>query len=159
MSTTTRYSMRPNAKGRRGHQSADDPDGQMGGSCGTTTSACSTGKDDSGSAIPYTPKAAPNTLDPAHDSERQRTEEDQRRSHGGITAVSKTTHHHRHHRTDMGVSTARHLTETSEEVQAGRQREEARRCAEAVRIRREQIVRGFEEDIRGLARAHRGASA
>ena len=50
----------------------------------------------------------------------------------------------------MGVSTARHLTETSEEVQAGRQREEARRCAEAVRIRREQIVRGFEEDIRGL---------
>ena len=55
-----------------------------------------------------------------------------------------------HHRTDMGGSTTRHPTETWVEIQAGRRREEARRCAEAARIRREQIVRGFEEDIHGL---------
>lgn len=63
---------------------------------------------------------------------------------------------------DVGLSTYRRLgggsggggcvprRETHEEIQAGRQREEARRCAEAIRIRREQVVRGFEEEIRAL---------
>jgi hypothetical protein len=40
--------------------------------------------------------------------------------------------------------------ETWEEIQAGRKREEARRYAEAVRIQREQVVRGFEEEKRAL---------
>ena len=51
---------------------------------------------------------------------------------------------------DRGRSTSGKLTESWEDIQAGRKREEARRCAEAVRIRREQIVRGFEQEIRGL---------
>jgi hypothetical protein len=50
----------------------------------------------------------------------------------------------------MGGSTTRQLTESWEEIQAGRKREEARRCTEAMRIRREQIVRGFEQEICGL---------
>jgi hypothetical protein len=66
------------------------------------------------------------------------------------SAVSNTIHHYHQHRTGMGGSTTRQLTESWEDIQAGRQREEARRCAEAVRIRREQIVCGFEQEIRGL---------
>jgi hypothetical protein len=40
--------------------------------------------------------------------------------------------------------------ETSEEIQAARKRVEARQIAEASRIRREQIVRGHEEDLHAL---------
>jgi hypothetical protein len=164
--TTHAYSLRPNAKGRRGRQSTGDPDGQVEGSSASTStsiSACSTGEghdltDEPGAADPgpvtlRMPKAAHNTPVPTQDSERQqRTEEDQRQSHGPMStsAVSNTIHHYHQHRTGMGGSTTRQLTESWEEIQAGRQREEARRCAEAVRIRREQIVRGFEQEIRGL---------
>ena len=137
--TNHKYSLRPNAKGRRGHQSADDPDGQI-ESTSTSTSACSEGHDitdelcdaDPGHAALYTPKAAHNTPVPEQDSEQERTEGDQRHFHG------------------LTVPTTRHVIETWEEIEAGRKREEARRCAEAVRIRREQIVRGFEAEIRGL---------
>ena len=139
--TNHKYSLRPNAKGRRGHQSADDPDGQVEStSTSTSTSARSEGHDitdelcdaDPGHAALYTPKAAHNTPVPEQDSEQERTEGDQRRFHG------------------LTAPTTRHVIETWEEIEAGRKREEARRCAEAVRIRREQIVRGFEAEIRGL---------
>src|ERR1700722_4639758 len=71
-------------------------------------------------------------------------------SHGIMSpsTVRNTTHHHRC--TDMEGSTTRRPTETWDEIQAGRKCEEARRCAEAGRIRRKQIVRGFEEEICGL---------
>ena len=156
---THKYSLRPNAKGRWGHQSADDPDTQVEGlsdstslSASTSTSVCSTGERhdltdqsdvaDPGPASLYTPKAAHNTPVPAQGLEQRRTE-DQQRSHGITPAstASNTTYHQ---------STTRRQTETWEEIQAGRKREEARCCAEAARIRREQIVRGFEEEIRRL---------
>ena len=164
--TTHAYSLRPNAKGRRGRQSAGDPDGQVEGSSASTStsiSAFSTGEghgladepgaNDPGLATLRMPNAAHNTPVPAQDSERQqRIQEDQRQSHGptSTSTLSNATYHRRQHRTDMGGSANRQLTESWEEIQAGRQREEARRCAEAVRIRREQIVRGFEQEIRGL---------
>ena len=164
--TTHAYSLRPNAKGRRGRQSAGDPDGQVEGSSASTStsiSACSTGEghgladepgaNDPGLATLRMPNAAHNTPAPAQDSERQqRIQEDQRQSHGptSTSTVSNATYHRRQHRPDMGGSANRQLTESWEEIQAGRQREEARRCAEAVRIWREQIVRGFEQEIRGL---------
>jgi exonuclease VII large subunit len=137
--TNHKYSLRPNAKGRKGHQSADDPDGQV-ESTSTSTSACSEGHDitdelcdaDPGHAALYTPKAAHNTPVPEQDSAQERTKGDQRRFHG------------------LTAPTTRHVIETWEEIEAWRKREEARRCAEAVRIRREQIVRGFEAEIRGL---------
>ncbi len=44
---------------------------------------------------------------------------------------------------------------TSEEIQTARKRVEARRIAEAGRIRRQQIVGGYEEDLR----ADRGSSS
>ena len=137
--TNHKYRLRPNAKGRRKHQSANDPDGQV-ESTSTSTSACSERHDltdefcaaDPGHEILYTPKAAHKALVPAQDSKQEKTEEDERRFHG------------------LTAPTTRHVIETCEEIEAGRKREEARRCAEAVRIRREQIVRGFEAEIRGL---------
>ena len=111
------------------------------------------GAADPGPATLHMPKAAHNTLAPAQDSERQqRTEEDQRQSYGltASSTVSNATYHQHQHRTEMGGSTTRQLTESWEEIRAGRKREEARRCTEAMRIRREQIVRGFEQEIRGL---------
>ena len=164
--TTHAYSLRPNAKGRRGRQSTGDPDGRVedsSASTSTSISACSTGEghgltdesaaNDPGLATLDMPDAVHNGPDPAQVSERQqRTQGDQQQSHvlTASSAVRNVTYHHYHHRTDMGGSTTRQLTESWEEIQAGRQREEARRCAEAVRIRREQIVRGFEQEIRGL---------
>ena len=164
--TTHAYSLRPNAKGRRGRQSAGDPDGQVEGSSASTStsiSAFSTGEghgladepgaNDPGLATLRMPNAAHSSPAPAQDSERQqRIQEDQRQSHGptSTSTANNATYHRRQHRPDMGRSANRQLTESWEEIQAGRQREEARRCAEAVRIRREQIVRGFEQEIRGL---------
>ena len=161
--TTHAYSLRPNAKGRRGRQSTGDPDGQVEGSSAsnsTSTSACSTGdghgftdesgSNDQGLAALDMPDAVHNIPGHAQDSGRQqRTQGDQQQSHV-LTASSAVRNVTYHHRTDMGGCTTRQLTKSWEEIQAGRQREEARRCAEAVRIRREQIVRGFEQEIRGL---------
>ena len=160
------YSLRPNAKGRRGRQSTGDPNGQVEGSSASTStsiSACSTGEghgltDESGANDPglatlHIPNDVHNTPGPTQDSERQqRTQEDHRQSHGPMyaSAASNAIYHRHQYRPDMGGSTTRQLTESWEEIQAGRQREEARRCVEAVRIRREQIVRGFEQEICGL---------
>ena len=160
---THAYSLRPNAKGRRGRQSTGDPDSQVDGSSASTISACSTGEghgltDESGANNPglatlHIPNDVHNTPDPTQDSERQqRTQEDHRQYHGPMSAfaASNAIYHRHQYRPDTGGSTTRQLTESWEEIQAGRQREEARRCAEAVRIRREQIVRGFEQEICGL---------
>ena len=108
MTTTTHvYSLRPNAKGRRGHQSTSDPDRQVEGSSASTStsiSASSTGEghgltdessaNDPGLATLHVPNAAHNTPGPAQDSERQqRTQEDQRQSHGPMptSTVSNAT--------------------------------------------------------------------
>jgi hypothetical protein len=157
------YSLRSNAKGRRGHQSTDDPDGQVEGPrYNASASTCSTSKghDKSGaaaegSATPHPPRAAAhNTRVPAQHSE-----------HNIMSSSTTTPHHHtdkpggpattRYHRVRLEGNNNNPL-ETWDEIQAGRKREEVRRLAEAVRIRREQVVRGFEEEMRAL-RARIGA--
>jgi hypothetical protein len=137
-----RYSLRPHAKGRRGHQTADEPGGQVKGttsqSNGTNGIQASDGGHDilaneledkpstfeSRPTTPYSSRAANNTSTPMQDSE-----EDWRR-----------TIRYR----------VQGPAETSEEIQAARKRVEARCTAEASRIRREQTVRGYEEDLRTL---------
>ena len=141
------YSLRSNAKGRRGRQSTDNPDGQAEGSSDNTV--CSTGEahdltDDPG---PATPKAAAhNTPVPAQNSEHQRTEEDERRTRGlgSSSIVGNTTH------VNLDRFATRSQLETWEDIRKGRKRVEERRCAEAGRIRREQTVRGYEGEMRAL---------
>ncbi len=136
-----RYSLRPHAKGRRGHQTADGPEGQVKGttskSTGTDGVLASEGghdiltdelEDEPGTVescptTPYPSRAVHNTL-PTQDSE----EDWQRATRYRVQGPA----------------------ETSEEIQAARKRVEAGRVAEASRIRREQIVRGYEEDLRAL---------
>jgi len=137
-----RYSLRPHAKGRRGHQTADEPGGQVKGTASQSTSTdgilASEGEHDiltdeledkpstfeSRPTTPYSSRAAHNTSTPTLDSE-----EDWRR----------TTRYH-----------VQGPAETSEEIQAAHKRVEAGYITEASRIRREQIVRGYEEDLRAL---------
>jgi hypothetical protein len=113
-----RYSLRPHAKGRRGHQTADEPEGQVKGTTGQSTGVGSR------PTTPYPYRAAHNTPIPTQDSE----EDWQRTIRYRVLGPA----------------------ETSEEIEAARKRVEARRIAEASRIRREQIVRGYEEDLRML---------
>ncbi len=136
-----RYSLRPHAKGRRGHQSVDGPEGQVKGTTskrtGTDGVLASEGghdmltdelEDEPGTVescptTPYPSRAVHNTL-PTQDSE----EDWQRATRYRVQGPA----------------------ETSDEIQAARKRVEAGRVAEASRIRREQIVRGYEEDLRAL---------
>jgi hypothetical protein len=113
-----RYSLRPHAKGRRGHQTADEPEGQVKGTTGQSTGV------ESRPTTPYPHRAAHNSPMPTQDSE----EDWQRMIRYRVLGQA----------------------ETSEEIDAARKRVEARRIAEASRIRREQIVRGYEEDLRML---------
>src|SRR5258708_876874 len=137
-----RYSLRPHAKGRRGHQTVDESGGQVKGTTSQSTSTdgilASEGEHDilideledkpstfeSRPTAPYSSRAAHNTSTPTQDSE-----EDWRR----------TTRYR-----------VQGPAETSEEIQAARKRVEARYITEASRIRREQTVRGYGEDLRAL---------
>lgn len=125
------YSLRPHAKGRRGQQSTGNPDSQVEGPIDGT---------DEG----HYPRAALNTAVPAQNLEHQRTEE---RSHGIPSPIGNTiitTH------LDLGRFTIRSRLVTEKDIQASRQREEARRCADECRIRREQIQLGHERDRSAL---------
>jgi hypothetical protein len=137
-----RYSLRPHAKGRRGHQTADEPEGQVKGTTSKSTSTDGILASEGGHDIltdkledePGTVDLRPTTLYPsraAHDTPApiQDSEEDWRR----------TTRYR-----------VQGPAETSEEIQAARKRVEARHVAEASRIQCEQIVHGYEEDLRAL---------
>jgi hypothetical protein len=140
------YSLRPNSKGRQRHQSTDETKEQVEGTSASTSTSTSTSTSSSSSegrhkpltdelegesgtvdpcpATPDTPKAAHNS--PWHS-----------RSIATSSVISATTTRYRG-------------PETGEEIQAARKREQARRTAEAARIRREQIARGYEEELRAL---------
>ena len=154
------YSLRPNAKGRQGHRTDEIDDQVEGTSTGTGEGRKTlTDKQEEGElgtvdpwpATPDTPRAALNSPVPTQDSKHRATEEDwQRHSSSIVTfrpAISTTT-------TTTTTTTIKYRIEgppeTWEEIQAARKREEARRFAEAIRIRRKQIVRGFEEELRTL---------
>ena len=141
-----RYSLRPHAKGRRGHQSVDGPEGQVKGTTSKSTStdgilASEGGHDtltDKLEDEPGTIESRPTTPRPsraAHNTPAtQDPEEDWQR-----------TIRYR----------VQGPAETSEEIKATCKHVEARRIAEAGRIRRQQIVRGYQEDLR----ADRGSSS
>jgi hypothetical protein len=129
------YSLRPNAKGRQVHQSTDDPDddqveGAVDLDLGPTTSHAA-----KHSERGITSSSIASCTSPQHQQH-----------------ISATT---RYRRVRVGNTPGTEI-ETSDEIRAGRKREEARCFAEAVRIRREQVVRGFEEEICAL-RARIGA--
>ncbi len=136
-----RYSLRPNVKGRRGHQSANEPEGRVEGTSQSTSTdgilaskgghGILTGEPEnelgtveSRPTISYPSRAAHNTPACTQDPE----EDWQRATRYRVQGPA----------------------ETSEEIQAARKRVEARRIAEAGRIRRVQIVRGYEEDLHAL---------
>ncbi len=150
------YSLRPNAKGRQGHQSTDATNGQVEGTSTSASSSTSStsekghdiltdeleGESDTVDPRPATPAVAHNTPAPRQDSEHQKMKNDWQPHSRGILTSS----------TISAATTTRYRVEgpheTWEEIQAAREREEARRIADAVRIRREQIVRGYEEELR-----------
>jgi hypothetical protein len=134
-----RYSLRPHAKGRRGHQTADEPEGQVKGTTSKSTDGilASEGGHDiltdklddelgivkSRPTTPYPSRAARNTPTLTQDS-------------------SKEDWQHTARYRVQGPS------ETLEEIRAARKRVEARCIAEASHIRRVQVVGGYEEDLR-----------
>ena len=124
------YSLRSNAKGRQRHQSADDTDDQVG-------LDIEAGTVDPRPTTPDTPRAAHKSLAPTPP-----TEEGQHQHSRSIATSSSATTLTRYR--------AEGPPETWEEIHAARKREDARRIAEAVRIRREQIVRGYDSELRAL---------
>jgi hypothetical protein len=127
------YNLRPKAKGRQRHQSTSStselesgheilPDEEQEGESGTV---------DPRPATPDTPRAAQNSNSPA-------------------APTRDPKHNQTTERENWQQQQQRHLRETQEEIQAARKREEARSCAEAVRIRHEQVVRGYEAELRAL---------
>jgi hypothetical protein len=152
------HSLRSNAKGRK-QKSTDETDDQVEG---TSTSSSSTSErisktltdeldDESGivdprPTSPDTPRAAHNSRAPTQDSKPQTMKEDedqQRHSRSIVICTSSSVIRRR-------VEGCRRPEETREEIQAARKREEARRLAEAVLIRRKQVVRGYEEELCAL---------
>ncbi|KAF8502070.1 hypothetical protein F5888DRAFT_1632041 [Russula emetica] len=164
------YSLRPNTKGRRKHQSIDKTDDQVEGTTSNTSTSTSntserghetltdklveaeSGTVDPRPITPDTPRAAAHNNSPTQDSAKQ---DDWQQRHlrrsivtssAVITGATTTT--------ATGVTPTRYRVngppQTWEDIQAARKREEARRIVEAKRIRREQIVRGYEEELRSL---------
>jgi hypothetical protein len=127
------YCLRPNTKGRRRHNQVE----------GTSTGSASEEgqkpltdelEDESGTVDPR--PATPDTPRTAHNSPKHS------RSIITSSVISATTTRYR--------IEGRRPEETREEIQAARKREEARRIAEAVRIRRVQIGHGYTEELRAL---------
>jgi hypothetical protein len=117
------YSLRPNSKGRRRPQSTDKTNEVEGTS---TSASTNTSTVDPRPETPDTPSSA------AHNPP------------GSIATSSATSK----------ITTTRYRVErrpeTWEEIQAARKRQEARSTAQAVRIHREQIRRGYEGELRAL---------
>ena len=130
MTMTHGYTLRPNAKGRQRHQSVDDTDDQVG-------LDVEAGTVDPRPATPDTPRAAHKSLAPT-----PHTEDGGHQHSRNITTSSSTTTLTRYR--------VEGPPETWEEIQAARKRGDAKRFAEAVRIRREQIVRGYDSELGAL---------
>ena len=145
------YSLRSNAKGCREHRSTDETDDQAEGTSNSTSTNSTDEELDGESGIvdprptsPTTPRAAHNSRAPTQDSKPQTMEEDedqQRHLRSIVTTLTSSS---------VVEGCRRRPEEPWEEIQAARKREEARRIAEAVRIRRTQVVRGYEEELRAL---------
>ena len=165
---THRYSLRPNAKGRRGPQGTDETDDDQVEGTSTSTSISTSlpdeeledksGTVDPRPATPDTPTALHNPPTPTQDPKHQTTADDRQRHSRSTVPVpatspvvisapptTTTTTTTKYHRIEWGGRPV-----TWDDIQAARKREEARRVAEAVRIRREQVGRGYREELRAL---------
>jgi hypothetical protein len=132
------YSLRPNTKGRRRHYPVE----------GTSTSGAS---EEGQKHLTDELEGESDTVDP-----RPTTSDTPRAAHNSpehsrsiitssiISATTTTT------TTTTRYRIEGRRPETWEEIQAARKREEARRIAEAVRIRRVQIGRGYREELCAL---------
>jgi hypothetical protein len=138
-----RYSLRPHARGRRGHQSADESEGQVKGTTSKSTGTDGILASEGGHNVltdkledePGTVESRPTTPCPS------------RQAHTTPAPTKDPEEEDRWRTTRYRVQGP---AETLEEIQEARKRVEARCIAEASRIRREQIVRGYEEDLRAL---------
>ena len=156
---THRYSLRPTVNGRQGHQSTNESDDRVEGTS-TSTSNTSEGRPkaltdepegkpgtvDPHPTTPDTPRAVHNLPAPTQDLKYQATEEDLSlrqylRSIVTPSTISAPTGTTRYH--------VRRAPEIRDEIQESLKREEAMHLA-AVRIQRDQTVRGYQEELRTL---------
>ncbi len=145
------YCLRPNAKGRQGRKSADDP--------AYISSTSANSKSEGEGDITDRPEGGPEAADLGSST-----------SHGGlpsthnIQALPKDHGGQRleaWHQCNITLSTTttgngpaeyrvKGPPETSEDIEEGRRRVEARQRVEAVRIQREQLQRHYGQDLHGL---------
>jgi hypothetical protein len=145
------YSLRPNSKGRQRNQSADETKEQVEGTSTSTSTSTSSPSEGRHKTLPDEPKGESSTVDPRPATPVTPRAAHNSPGHSRSILVTSTLIN-----ASTAVTTTRYRVEgplapeTREEIQAARKREEARRTAEAVRIQREQIARGYEEELRAL---------
>ena len=145
------YSLRTNSKGRQRHQSTDETKEQVEGTSANTSTSTSSPSEGRHKTLPDELEGESGTVDPrpanpdtpraAHNSPLAGHSRSILVTSSIINATTTTTRY----RVEGPLA-----PETWEEIQAARKREEARRTTEAVRIQREQIVRGYEEELHTL---------
>ena len=139
------HRLRQKAKGRQGHQSTDDTDGQVEGTSASTSNTSEGGHItltdelegdivDRCPATPDTPEAVHMSPAPIQGSRRETIEEDRQR----------------HQRSIVTAAIISAPTAASYRVRGTPTLKETRLCEEARRIRREQIIRGYEEELHAL---------
>ena len=142
---THEHRLRQKAKGRQGHQSTDDTDGQVEGTSYSTSNTSEGGQItltdelegdivDRRPATPDTPEAVHMSPAPTQDSRHETTEDDRERHQLSIVTPTIISAH----------ATAWYGVRGAPTLKEIRLREEARR------IRREQIIRGYEEELHAL---------
>jgi hypothetical protein len=136
------YSLRPNSKGRRMHKSTDETKEQVEGTSTSTSTSTSNSSTSKGRHRTLTElEGESGTVDP-----RPATPDTPRAQ---AAHNPPWTWHSRNIVTSSASTTSRHhIDGPPEAIQAARRREEARRTADAIRIRREQTVRCYEEELR-----------
>jgi hypothetical protein len=134
------YSLRSNAKGRRGHKSTNETDlDQVEGTSISISTGSSSTRERRRKTLTDELEGASGIVDPPNsDTPNSPAATQDAKRHPTLTSsVIRVADHGR--------------PEVAwEDIQAARRREEARGFAEAVRIRREQIVRGYEAELRDL---------
>ncbi|KAH9964404.1 hypothetical protein BJV74DRAFT_954428 [Russula compacta] len=149
-----RYSLRPNAKGRKGHQITDAPDSQVEHTSGSSIDAnqediviTDERVDESVAVLPspsssHAPAEAHNSPTPPQDLGEQRLEDWRRR---GVMSSTVT-------KTEVGSTMYRveGPPRSWNDIQTSRQRVEAKRRAEAPRIAQEQQRRIYDASVQLL---------
>jgi hypothetical protein len=130
------YSLRSNAKGRRGHKSTDETDDDQVEGTSISASTASRSTRERG-CKPLTDELEGDSgiVDPPNSDTSDSPAPTRLEAPATLTSSA------------IGIPGTSGRPETWEDIQAARKREEARGFADAVRIRRKQIVRGYEEEL------------